>query len=92
MNFLSKLRTYLALGIINIARVAAYRVGLKTGLHPVLRIVARVPTPPFFHLKERRNEVPRANMTWHDSLCWFGYITNLGVIIFSIIGESVFRD
>ena len=73
MNFLSKLRTYLALGIINIARVAAYRVGLKTGLHPVLRIVARVPTPPFFLLKERKNEVHLANMTWRGSLCWFGW-------------------
>lgn len=34
MNHLSRLHTYLRLGIPNLARVLFYKVGLKLGVHP----------------------------------------------------------
>ena len=39
-------RTLLALGIPNLVRVAVYRVGLRTGLHPVCRVWAVAPIGP----------------------------------------------
>lgn len=47
-GFTSKFRAALALGLPNIARAASYRVGLKLGLNPVLRLKAVVPKGPFF--------------------------------------------
>ena len=43
-----KLRATLALGPTNIARVGLYRVGIKSKLHPVLRVRAGMPAGPFF--------------------------------------------
>ena len=47
-----KARTALSLGLLNLARVAAYRIGVRTGLHPVRRIQAAAPTGPFFQSVE----------------------------------------
>ncbi len=44
----TKLRTYLALGPTNLARVARYRLGLRTGLGGVRRIASPTPSGPFF--------------------------------------------
>lgn len=44
----SKAQTILALGLLNLVRVAGYRVGLRSGLHPVRRIRASTPIGPFF--------------------------------------------
>lgn len=44
----TKLRCALALGVINLARVAAYRVGVKLSLNRVRHIHAEVPGGPFF--------------------------------------------
>ena len=44
MKFLVKLRAYSRLGVSSIFDVLVYRIGLKTGLHPVLKI-AHVPIP-----------------------------------------------
>ena len=45
---LVKLRTALALGVTNVARVALYRVGIRSGLHPAIRQKAVAPAGPFF--------------------------------------------
>lgn len=46
---LTRARTVLALGLRNVARVAAYRALLRAGLHPVQRTVAeQLPEGPFF--------------------------------------------
>ena len=50
---LDKLRTLAALGPRNVARVGAYRLGLRLGVHPVLKIEAPLPRGPFF-----RNNAP----------------------------------
>lgn len=43
-----KARTLLALGVANLRRVLVYRMGLKTGLHPVCRRRAVLPAGPFY--------------------------------------------
>lgn len=45
---LTLLRTALALGLPSIARVVAYRMGVRLGVNPVRRIRAAVPEGPFF--------------------------------------------
>ena len=47
-GFASKVKTTLALGLPNIARVASYRLGVKLGVNPVRRLQAAVPQGPFF--------------------------------------------
>ena len=44
----SKARTALALGLLNIARAAGYRLGVKLGLNPVRRLQGVTPVGPFF--------------------------------------------
>lgn len=73
MKRMIKLRTYTKLGISSIARVAFYRLGLKTGLHPVQRLRADVATGPFLRASERRGKMPPANTAWNDAMWWFGW-------------------
>lgn len=47
-GFRSKARTILGLGLLNLIRVAGYRLGVRSGLHPVRRIRASTPIGPFF--------------------------------------------
>jgi hypothetical protein len=44
----TRVRTALALGVPNIARVARYRLGVRLRLSPVCRLKGRAPTGPFF--------------------------------------------
>lgn len=46
--WMTKARTALALGLPNIARAAAYRVGVRLGLNPVRRLHGALPVGPFF--------------------------------------------
>lgn len=48
MSLLSKFKTISELGPQNVARVAIYRLGLRTGLHSCLKISAATPQKPFF--------------------------------------------
>lgn len=68
-----KLRTYTRLGLSNVVRVAAYRLGLKSGRHPVQRLNAPVACTPFFRASERQGEIPSANTAWEKNLNWFGW-------------------
>lgn len=72
MSLALKLRTYARLGPANIARVAVYRLGLRSGLHPVQRLSAVPAAGPFFRRGERSAPVPRPNTTWDNVLWWFG--------------------
>lgn len=45
---IAKLRTVLALGLPNVLRVAVYRAGIRFGIHPVLKISARLAVGPFY--------------------------------------------
>ena len=70
---LTQARTYARLGPTSIARVAAYRLGLKTGRHPVQRLKAPVAQPPFFRAFDTRSPQADPNRAWDDSLRWFGW-------------------
>lgn len=68
-----KLRTFAALGVGNIARVAVYRTTLRAGVHRVQRIVGQAPAGPFF----TRSATPPpegaiARRDWSDTGLWFG--------------------
>jgi hypothetical protein len=68
-------RTLLALGIPNLARVALYRSGLRTGLHPVCRLRAVSPSGPFFRWPVQgppAGAEPRSEWRDHGSL--FGHV------------------
>lgn len=73
MNRLTQLRTYARLGAANLARVGAYRLGLRNGWHPVQRLTASVACLPFFRVAENRDELPEPNKAWDGSLWWFGW-------------------
>lgn len=67
------LRTALALGLPNICRVLAYRLGVKTGLNPVRRLRADVPEGPFFHAVETAaGPLPPVLREWWEELHYFG--------------------
>ncbi|WP_265529488.1 heparinase II/III domain-containing protein [Sphingomicrobium marinum] len=67
----TKLSTYRALGLGNVLRVARYRLGLKTGAHPVLKLSGEPVEGPFYKAAERRLPfAPREE--WRTSGWWFG--------------------
>lgn len=70
--FLTRIRTYARLGPTSIARVVAHRFGLKSGQHPVQRLVAPVALPPFFRHLDAPRQKANPNRTWDDRLWWFG--------------------
>lgn len=70
---LRRLRTYVALGPANLARVAAYRLALRYGVHPVQRLRGTAPSGPVF--ARRPSDPPagaRAREEWRDTGLWFG--------------------
>ena len=68
-----QLSTYRALGFANLARVAAYRLALRAGVHPVQRLTAKAPRGPFF--VARPSPPPAGGVArddWRDEGNWFG--------------------
>jgi len=70
---LTLLRTYARLGPASIARVAAYRLGLKSGRHPVQQLVAAVAQPPFFRSSGSATARAEPNRAWDEGMWWFGW-------------------
>lgn len=73
MSFSEKLSTYRALGISNVLRVGAYRVGLKSGFHSVLKISTDAAQAPFYfepNTNAPTSAVPRQN--WKNQAIHFG--------------------
>jgi hypothetical protein len=68
-----KLRTYARLGPASIARVGAYKLGVKTGLHPVLKLRADSAQPPYFDAAPLSAPLPDPNTAWNDAMWWFGW-------------------
>ncbi len=73
MNLLTKLRTLVKLGVPNLARVGKYRIGIKSGLHPVLKQKAAVASAPFLRASERTPALAPANNAWDEAIWWFGW-------------------
>lgn len=74
MRGAARLRTLAALGVANLARVGLYRIGLRSGLHPVLRATSEVAAGPFFRVPHPRDDLPPANPNWRNKLRWYDWI------------------
>ncbi len=76
----TRLKTFAALGLANGARVLAYRLGLKSGVHPVLKISATIPEGKFFVRPSSASPAPGpAPMHWrHESLLFGTYRFPIG--------------
>ena len=73
-NVRQKAKVALALGLINLARVVVYRIGVRIGLNPVRRLRAKVPVAPFFKAvtpdKQTDLHVPS---NWFHEARYFGW-------------------
>ncbi len=69
----TKLRTYLALGPSNLARVAGYRAALRLRIHPVLRVRSESPTGLFFARAKSADSQLVPRQTWLGEALYFGY-------------------
>jgi hypothetical protein len=72
----SKVRTALALGLPNLGRVLAYRLGIRLGINPVRRFQAVIPVGDFFGLvtdDSVATPAPASQCWWHrhDYFGWF---------------------
>ena len=70
-----KLKTFWRLGLVNIARVTLYRLGLRTGLHPALRLKHSVGGTKFFAWPERVDSSLPCSMAWDDEGLYFDWYT-----------------
>lgn len=57
MSVKVKAQTALSLGLLNLFRVFKYRIGVKTGLNPVQKIAAQMPSGSFFAQPEQQETV-----------------------------------
>lgn len=71
--FMSKVSTALALGLPEIARVASYKIGVKLGMSPVLRLQAAVSKAPFFKVAELDAVSAPMVSSWQTSALLFSY-------------------
>jgi Heparinase II/III-like protein/Heparinase II/III N-terminus len=68
-----KFSTYRALGFASLARVGAYRLALRVGLHPVQNLRGTAPEGPFFVLRPPfAPEGAKARDDWKRDGPWFG--------------------
>ncbi|QDC02952.1 heparinase II/III-family protein [Mesorhizobium sp. 8] len=73
MSFAVKARTIAALGLGNVARVAAYRLGLKSGLGPVRRLKDVEPAiGPFFRPRPSSMQNLPVSHAWETEAVYFG--------------------
>ena len=74
MNFrIPMIRTALALGLPNLARVVIYRFAVRTGLHPVRRLRAEIPRGPFFSYDNASHVDVPVSREWNGALDLFGW-------------------
>lgn len=72
----ARVRTAFALGPADVIRVLAYRLGLKLGVHPVLRIAGERPSGPFFAAPAVLDSTLPSVLTQKTSLFSFGWHEN----------------
>ena len=69
-----KARTFLALGVTNVARVGLYRLGLRSGFGRARRIKAKAAQGPFFTRTPPRTQTPPPSEAWRDEAIYFGHL------------------
>jgi len=67
-----KLKTYWRLGLINIARVVLYRLGLIARIHPVTHIKANIGGNEFFKKPSQFDSSLTARDAWENECLYFG--------------------
>lgn len=67
-----RLRTYLALGLPSLARAGAYRLALRSGVHPVRHLRGEMPIGPFFTAGSVPPAAALARRGWDETGLWFG--------------------
>ena len=69
-----KLRTVIGIGLLNILRVAYYRLGVLVGFNPVHRLQGQIPVPPFYvsPLVLRNHSIP-LSPHWQKNIRLFSY-------------------
>ena len=75
MNIAIQLRTIARLGPTNVARVAAYRLGLKTGLGRVRRLKAQTPRGPFFPTYDGPARTWPVRQAWRREATYFSWLS-----------------
>ncbi len=71
--WLTKLRTYVRLGLINVISVIFYRLTLRIRLHPAQYILAPSVLGPFFHESKRNKKIPPEISDWNNSIHFFSW-------------------
>jgi len=71
---LTRIRTAIALGPRNVARVLGYRLRLRVGIHPVQRLASGpIPRAPFFSQPAALSMLP-APIAWRETASYFGWL------------------
>lgn len=65
--------TLIKLGVGNLMRVATYRLGLRLGIHPVLKAVAPIPTGAFFDTGMAPKHAAPASQRWVNDIPLFSH-------------------
>lgn len=73
MSTVRKLRAYRRLGLRNLIQVALYRIGLRTGWHPVVRLRRELAGQHFYDAVEPAAKYPEPPDEWLDSVHYFGW-------------------
>ncbi len=73
-RFILRARTGYALGVPNLWRVFLYRLGLRTGLHPVCRLKAILPDGPFFLPANKNHSSLTPVCDRQDHAWYFGWM------------------
>lgn len=75
MNAALRLRTYAAFGTRSLARVAAYRLLIRAGLHPVQRLSANIPEHRFFRAAGQEGCALPFDARWREAAIRFDWFT-----------------
>ena len=67
-----KIKTALGLGVINLARVVLYQLGVRTGFNPVKKLQFKTPQGVFFSAPRNIKNIRHANNSWDGSHEFFG--------------------
>ena len=67
-----KIKTALGLGVINLARVVLYQLGVRTGFNPVKKLQFKTPQGVFFSAPRNIKNITHANNSWDGSHEFFG--------------------
>lgn len=66
-------RAALSLGLVNLLRVAKYRLDVRCPWSPVRRLKADPPRGPFFGVPARSGDPPEPSSAWQDEARYFGW-------------------